>query len=280
MATIQMNKLLNVYKPIGITPYQLIQQVKEHFPEYKDEPIGFAGRLDPLAHGVMLLMVGEATKEREQYLNLPKTYEFEALFGIETDTYDLLGMIKSPHPPLTKGGVASSYPSFSKGGVPQDGGFLHKFIKSKLGKQIQPYPPFSSKTVQGKPLFWWAKSNKLSEIKIPERAIEIFDFTLVQQDTLTLEELQHLVNKSLARVEGDFRQHDIRTAWTHLFLKPPVNTFQTASFTLTCSSGTYVRGLVHELGRMLGAGAVTIEILRTSVGNYALKDSLKLDKQA
>ena len=261
MAIIQMKKLLTVYKPIGITPYQLIQQVKEHFPQYNDEPIGFAGRLDPLAHGVMLLMIGEATKERELYLNLSKTYEFEALLGIETDTYDLLGLIKSPQPPLPKEGETS---------------FLHQFIQSKLGKQIQPYPPFSSKTVHGKPLFWWAKNDKLSEITIPEREIEIYDFKLLAEGTITAQQLQQKVTDDIHTIQGDFRQDEIKKQWNHFFLENKTSVFQTARFTIDCSSGTYVRGLAHDLGKQLGTGAITLEILRTKVGNYSLEESLKL----
>ena len=77
-----MHQIISVYKPKGITPYQLIQYVKQTYPEYHNKKIGFAGRLDPLAHGVMLLMVDEATKERDKYLTLPKEYACEAIFGM------------------------------------------------------------------------------------------------------------------------------------------------------------------------------------------------------
>jgi tRNA pseudouridine55 synthase len=46
-----------------------------------------------------------------------------------------------------------------------------------------------------------------------------------------------------------------------------------ARFRITCSSGTYVRGIVHEMGEQLGTGALTLEILRTRVGDYLLKDA-------
>ena len=62
-----MKKLLNIYKPIGLTPFLTIQLVRNQFQEYKNEKIGFAGRLDPLAHGVLLLMIGEATKKKMSF---------------------------------------------------------------------------------------------------------------------------------------------------------------------------------------------------------------------
>ena len=88
------NKVINIYKPQGVTPVQLIVKFRISYPEFKDTKIGFAGRLDPLAHGVMLLTIGEANFNREPLLNLNKTYKFKVLFGVETDSYDYLGLLK------------------------------------------------------------------------------------------------------------------------------------------------------------------------------------------
>ena len=149
--------LVPIYKPKGRTPLQIVDLVRKQFPQYQHEKIGYAGRLDPLAHGVLLLMIGEeTTKQREQYLNLPKAYECEVLFGVQTDTYDALGMLLNSKLQTTPENLDKE---------------IKKFINPKLGKQIQPYPPFSSKPVNGKPLFWWAKANKLAEITIPQREI-------------------------------------------------------------------------------------------------------------
>ncbi len=90
-----MSNVLNVYKPEGITPVQLIEQLRINFPEYREAKISFAGRLDPLAHGVMVLLLGEENKQREKYLNLEKEYTFSCLLGVETDTFDYLGILKS-----------------------------------------------------------------------------------------------------------------------------------------------------------------------------------------
>ena len=280
-----MNALLNIYKPVGLTPLQMIENVRKKFPEYKNEKIGYAGRLDPLAHGLLLLMIGEATKERGKYLNLPKTYEFEAVFGIETDTYDLLGLLC--HPELVSGSIFQTKEMLKL--AQHD---INAFIQNKLGKQTQPYPPYSSKTVGGKPLFWWAKNNKLLEIRIPEREIEIYDFKLLSLNAITLKDLkQHVA--TVLQVTGDFRQKEIGERWKEFFntychperssakqngVEGSFPIFQTARFTISCSSGTYVRSLVHELGKKLGCGAITLEILRTKVGDYALQDSLKLPK--
>src|SRR5688572_29193656 len=90
-----MKAIIAVNKPISYTPNQIITLVRQKYPHFGSEKIGFAGRLDPMAEGVLLLLVGDANFEREAYLNLDKTYQFTALLGLETDSYDLLGLLTS-----------------------------------------------------------------------------------------------------------------------------------------------------------------------------------------
>lgn len=267
-----MRQLLNVYKPMYATPLQVIDAIRLKYPEYKESKIGYAGRLDPLAHGVLLLMVGEEAKQREKYLDLPKTYEFEALFGLETDTYDLLGLLENGKWKME---------NFSQKANQNLVNTINKFIAKKIGNNTQPYPPFSSKAVRGKSLHWWAKQNRLHEITIPTREVTIYSFALLSTGTVSLEDLKRKITTSIASVQGFFRQKEILEQWKKHFeeLSPfnsQLSSYPTARFRVSCSSGTYVRGLVHELGNFLGTGAVTTEILRTEVGEYRLKDALRV----
>src|SRR6266567_8336775 len=125
-----MQKLLPIYKPAGLTPYDIIKKIKQSNAKLAKVKIGYAGRLDPLAHGVLLLMVGEETKNRDIYLSLPKSYEFEVIFGLQTDTYDILGLLKDVKTKQTAKNVNL---------------FVNKFVKKYVGKQLQEYPPYSSK---------------------------------------------------------------------------------------------------------------------------------------
>lgn len=262
-----MHQSIAIYKPKGITPYQLIQQFRKTHPQYAQETIGFAGRLDPLAHGVMLFMIGDATKDRDTYLSLSKEYECEAVFGIATDTYDVLGI---PQTAVDKRLTINRQA-------------LTAFLQSKLGKHIQSYPPFSSKAVHGKPLHWWAKQGKLKKITIPTREIEIYDFQLITTKTISAKKLQKEVKQQISSVTGDFRQKEIGERWEAVFAKSKklrVQSYPTARFYISCSSGTYVRALVDELGKYLGCGATTIEILRTRVGKYSLSNAISALKEA
>ena len=93
-----MDKVVNVYKPISPTPLQVVEKFREKHPEYAESKISYAGRLDPLAEGVLLLLIDKENKKREKYQKLDKEYEFEVLFGAATDTYDLLGIVDDKPP--------------------------------------------------------------------------------------------------------------------------------------------------------------------------------------
>lgn len=258
-----MQKLVIVDKPIGLTPLQVIDTLRLSRPEFIDKKIAYAGRLDPLAHGVMLLMVGDETKKRDKYFNLPKTYEFKAVFGFQTDSYDLLGYAqKSRLPALTKNVKL----------------IVNLFVNKMIGKQFQSYPPYSSKTVQGKPLFWYARNGKLHDITIPKREIEIYEFTCLNVSTITIQTLGNKIKDAVKSVSGDFRQEIITKRWNHLLAskKNQNELFPTATFRIHCSSGTYIRALVQQLGIMSTYGAVTFSIERTTVGDYTLKQAWKL----
>lgn len=257
------SKVISIYKRLGLTPLQLVQEFRKQHPELKDQKIGYMGRLDPLAMGVILLLIGDENRNRERYLHLDKRYQFSALLGVETDSYDTLGIVKSDYtpPPL----------DFQE--------LIQKFIGKNIGKRSQPYPPYSSKPVQGHALFWWAKQRRLDEIEVPSREIEIYDLRIRNYEGIkvveeikainAIEEIKGKINK----VTGDFRQREILESWDKFYSQNSKRTFTIAKFEVYCSSGTYVRQLVHDLGKFLGCGAIAWEIKRTKFGGYDLDDS-------
>jgi tRNA pseudouridine55 synthase len=88
-----MNSLLILNKYVGETPLACMERFRAEHPEYEGVKMTYAGRLDPIASGVLLVLTGGRVHEKESYLGLPKTYECTALLGVATDTYDVLGMI-------------------------------------------------------------------------------------------------------------------------------------------------------------------------------------------
>lgn len=257
------NGVLSFYKRLGETPLQCLNRIREEYPEYKDETLSYAGRLDPLAEGLLLVLVGDAAnKNRETYIGLSKTYVVEVLFGISTDTFDLLGLAQD----------SKTY----------DIHILQKKIEGSI-KNISnfyemEYPAYSSKPVGGKSLFQWAREGKLNEIKIPKQKGKITQIELISFCSITLKELQEKVQKVVSSVEGTFRQAEVLECWK-LFLKKSSKEgrqdFLIGKFTINCESGTYMRSFAHQLGKLVKVPAVAFTILRTKAGDFNILDSVK-----
>jgi len=269
-----MKKVLELYKPIGKTPLEEIQQFQKENPQYHGIKLAYAGRLDPMAEGLLLVLVGEECKKRKEYEELPKTYEFEVLFGISTDTFDVMGKI------LKLEVLNSSKFLFTLSEA--EGRKLEqqkeKIYKKYKGEILQEYPPYSSPRVNGKSLFWWAREGKLSEIKIPEKLIIIYDLRpaspaggFMNEYQISAKQLLKTVHERIGKVNGEFRQKEILGLWDEK-LKGKNYKFPVLKFKIECSSGTYVRSIANSIGYDLGIGAIAFSIKRTSVGKYKLNE--------
>lgn len=245
--------VFKAYKNLGETPLESIQRLQKEGKLPKNKKIAYAGRLDPMAEGLLLLLIEPETKNRDAYQKLDKSYEFEVLFGAATDTFDTLGLI-----------TAKS----EKGKVPEKK--LTTAIAKFVGKQKQKYPPYSSVLVKGKPLFWWAKNGKLKNITIPSKEIEIYSIKIARIYQITKDKLQRRIAKQVSFVKGDFRQESILLTWNNFFKETKKKSFSIAKIKIACSSGTYVRQLVADLGSLLNVPLATLHIKRTAVGKFKL----------
>lgn len=257
-----MEKLIVLDKPVGLTPLQLIRIFQKQYPHYGKMKLGYVGRLDPMAEGVLLVLCGDENKQKKAYEKLPKTYTFAVLFGIATDTYDQLGLVTKT-PPVSLTTVSTQLPAI---------------IEQIQTKKEQVYPPYSSRTVQGKPLFWWARQKKLSDISIPTHQITINDLRMKTLRTIDSETVAKQITKNIHRVTGNFRQVACLTAWQSYFSKHR-EPLVTATCQITCSSGTYIRSICHDMGELLGTGAIALQITRVAVGPYTRSNALALFPQ-
>jgi tRNA pseudouridine55 synthase len=258
-----MDKILNIYKPIGLTPFQLIEKLRAIEEKYQSAKIGYAGRLDPLAHGVMLLTIGEANFKRDQFLHLDKTYQIKILLGVETDSYDPLGLITSIGETMMPSAIEAK---------------IKQFIRENTTAFDQPYPPFSSKPVNGQPLYKYAKKGNLGSIKIPTKKVEIYSIDLLGINSVSSDEIKKRIIKNLRLVKGHFRQTKTIKLWQEYFSQLEDTQMTEIELEISCSSGTYMRSLAHNLGIFLGTKAIATEIFRTKVGDFELKDSYRINK--
>ncbi len=241
--------VIQYYKPVGLTPLEAIEKLKNEQPELQETPITYAGRLDPLAEGVLILLKGEAIKEKEKYLGLDKEYIAIILFGVETDSLDVLGI-----PKLTGNNL-----DISK---------ADSIVAGMVGEVELPLPAYSSPPVQGKPLFQWAQEGRLGEIEIPKRKMQIASAEVLETKEITASELLKEVLEKIDLVHGDFRQEQIKEAWQQA-LGSSNEKFVTLKVVINCASGTYVRSVAAEIGRRLGTSATLLHLNRTRVGEFS-----------
>lgn len=221
--------------------------------------MSYAGRLDPMAEGVLLVLAGEENKKRNDYLNLDKEYNFDVLFGFATDTYDVLGLLADA---VTRASHRAINPTL-----------LLEYIAQMQGTHTQKYPPYSSKPLDGVPLFVKARKDELSGFELPDHEITIHEMTLTGTRRITEEALLANIKQDISRVRGDFRQKNILDVWDdHLRILYGLS-FDIASLTVKCSSGTYVRAIAQELGEKMGIPALAYKIVRTKVGSWSINKS-------
>lgn len=222
----------------------------------------YAGRLDPIASGLMLVLAGDAVYEKDAYLKLEKVYHCTAVLGFDTDTYDILGV---PTPQafgqlsLLRGAKAS-------------GDLIKKALGSFIGAFEQSYPPYSSKTVKGKQLHQIAREGKMDEIVVPKQTVTVKSIKDIKLGKVSIKGFLEDIIKTIAEVKGDFRQKEITDAWQKILKSEDRLFLETVSFSITVSGGTYIRGVVNELGTKLGCGACVWKLERSKIGNYSYID--------
>jgi tRNA pseudouridine55 synthase len=254
----QKGEILNLYKPIGFTPKETIEFFRNQHPEYKKIKMGYAGRLDPMAEGILVVLVGNKNKELSLYLNADKEYLAEVLFGFETDSGDLLGLT-----------VKECLLKIEK----QE---LKKTINKLLGIQNLPIPAYSAYRLKGKPFFWWAKQGRLAEVPQPQQQVIINSIALENLSFITGKEISQRIKKRISLVKGDFRQEKIKNNWHKALQDKGQQKYSLAQIRINCSTGTYIRSLTVLLGQKLNTCAVLYGLKRTRVGNYTIKETSNL----
>jgi tRNA pseudouridine55 synthase len=255
----------NLYKQRGETPLECIQRFVANNPDLKGEKMTYLGRLDPLAEGVLLVASGDDVKRKEEFLGLDKEYDFISLFGFATDTYDILGKIMR----------AERLKDLSENDI-------RKIAMIYEGEREQKYPEYSSKMISFRknfssesPRVALSGSTRLSSENFFSKKINIHRIQFHKLDALSSKELFGRLLMDISKVKGDFRQHEILILWREMLFKYPNIKIFLGRFSAHVSSGTYIRGLVNDMGKTLGCGATTLSIKRNRVGDYKIENSIK-----
>ena len=156
-----MNGILIINKEKGCTSHDIVYKVKKIF----IEKVGHTGTLDPLAEGVLPILIGKGTFCSKYLINHDKKYVVNLALGQKTETADLEGKI------IEEKNIPDKSLTQSK---------IEKVLKSFIGKQQQMPPIYSAIKVNGKKLYEYARKGQNVEIK--PREIEIYDIKLMNID--------------------------------------------------------------------------------------------------
>ena len=211
---VALSGIVIVDKPSGITSHDVVAAVRRMAGQRK---VGHAGTLDPMASGVLLVCLGQATRVVEYLMAGAKSYHATILLGQTTTTYDVEGEV------ITSGGRTD----FSRAEI-------EAALAGFVGPIEQVPPIYSALKQQGQPLYKLARQGK--EVERLPRPVEIYGLELL--------------------------------GWTLPALTVKV----------TCSPGTYVRSLAHDLGQRLGSGACLSGLVRLRSGRFSLEEAVSLER--
>jgi len=156
--------VLLIDKPEGFTSHDVVARVRRNLrPNVKK--VGHAGTLDPFATGLLVVLVGRATKLARFFVNLPKEYECTVRFGVRSDTGDLTGELAETGVVTTLEAVEDAVPQF-------------------LGHIMQSVPMTSAVKVDGERLYKKAHRGEVVETPVKEveiESIDLLDFDMAAQ---------------------------------------------------------------------------------------------------
>lgn len=155
-----MNGVLVIDKPAGMTSHDVVNRVRRLL---KERSVGHLGTLDPMATGVLPLVLGKLTRLAQFYTGAEKIYEGQIRFGFATDTYDAEGEPAGPPQPVQ---------------VTLE---VVREVAAKFRGEIQQTPPpFSAKKIQGVPAYKLAR--KKQEVTLEPVRVEIKEFEILNFD--------------------------------------------------------------------------------------------------
>lgn len=208
-----MNGLILVDKPSGCTSHDVVNRLRKLIGTRR---IGHLGTLDPMATGLLGLLIGAATRLASFYGKEDKTYQAAIDFGFTSDTYDAQGEVTPT------------------GAPPPRESDIRKALESFRGRFFQTPPPVSAKKIAGTPAYKYAR--KKLPVELAPVEVEIKELSV------------HDVNERRLEME------------------------------VTCSTGTYIRSLAHDLGERLGCGAILSRLRRIRMGCFSIDQAHTLEQ--
>ena len=230
------NGILNLYKEQGFTSFDAVAKLRGILHQKK---IGHTGTLDPLAEGVLVMLLGSATKLSDILTSDHKEYEAEMKLGCTSDTDDITGnTVYKTGCPEDDHNEATAESEEESGrdtnAVVPTNEEIEAAVMSFVGSYDQLPPMYAAIKVDGKKLYEYAREGK--SVERTPRKVDIHEIKIME------------INYPYVR------------------------------FYVKCSKGTYIRSLCRDIGEKLGIGALMSGLTRKEAGNFRIEESLKFSE--
>lgn len=233
--------ILILDKPAGMTSHDCVSRVRKI---YGTRRVGHTGTLDPFATGVLVMLLGHATR-LAQFLNADeKEYEAVIRFGFKTATGDLTGTR------IDDGEAKLEGLSIER---------IKEQIRLMTGVQRQTPPMYSAKKIDGVKLYELARQG----IEVEREAVEI---RVSEFELMSNEDFNHRDTEEKDETQSFIKMNDDGTC--------------DARVRVVCSAGTYIRVLAEDLGARLNVGAHLAELRRTRAGAFDITHARAFDDLA
>ncbi len=227
--------IIDFYKEIGESMNDVINNFRKKYNLFPNEKVAFAGRLDPLAYGIIRLLTHEDKIYKDKECGHNKIYKYKVIESFQTDTYDIMGLINNNL-------------DFKEDCFTEERNI------------VQEYPKYSSKTINidGKMVRLWdaAKNNLIKDNIIPTKDVTLFFNIKENEEIINGKDLFVLISEKINKVKGDFRQKEILELWEkNIDIN---NNYKIGYYKIKISSGGYVRTMANSMN------SVAFDICRVS----------------
>lgn len=236
-----MDGLLIIDKLRGWSSHDVVARARRLL---REKRIGHAGTLDPMATGVLVLCIGQATRLSEYLLGEDKSYVGIIKLGERTHTDDAEGEV-----------IASR-------AVPHIGDEDLRRLEAQFTGEIAQVPPQFSAIQKGGQRAY-ARARKGEAVALEPRRVVVYEIRLSPpQRPAATDEAQPMMDDPFEGLQSSVA--DRSPSGDHLLIR------------VRCSAGTYIRALARDIGEALGCGGHLVALRRTQSGRFTLADAITL----
>jgi len=239
--------MIEYYKEPGITPLEFINTVKKEFP---DKKICYTARLDPMARGLIPILIGEDCKLMNLYTCLSKTYEVKVIIGLATDTDDALGIITQNTLNISSNQTTSHYILSNYKSIFE--------IETELTLN-QKYHYYSTKALLSR-----SKNN----FDTHYHSVKLYHSSVIDSGELDFNIWKNECINTINKVDKtkEYRQNEIIKQWNDLSneIKAPLHYI---TLQLYVSSGFFIRQYIRDISEKIGIPLMCYDINRVNI-NY------------